>query len=55
MRRGSSEVQLETYQAANDTSELSAAIIQALASGVSTREMQKVQPGSPGVSKSRRA
>ena len=49
---GSSEVQLETYQAANDTGELSAAIIQALASGVSTREMQKVQPGSPGVSKS---
>jgi len=48
----SSEVQLETYQAANDTGELSASIIQALASGVSTREMKNVQPGSPGVSKS---
>jgi len=46
------EVSLETYQAANDSSELSASIIQALASGVSTREMHKVKPGSPGVGKS---
>lgn len=33
------EVQLETYQAANDRAELSKAIIQALVSGVSTREV----------------
>ena len=46
---GSHEVPLETYQAANDTAELSASIIQALASGVSTREMKNVKPGSPGV------
>ena len=46
------EVKLETYAAANDTAELSASIIQALASGVSTREMQNVKPASPGVGKS---
>jgi transposase-like protein len=46
------EVPLETYQAANDSVALSESIIQALASGVSTREMKNVQPGSPGVGKS---
>lgn len=46
------EVSLETYQAANDSAELSASIIQALASGVSTREMKNVKPGSPGVGRS---
>jgi transposase-like protein len=49
---GQHEVPLETYQAANDSAALSASIIQALASGVSTRELHKVQAGSPGVSKS---
>ena len=46
------EVKLASYQAANDPAALTASIIQALASGVSTREMQKVKPGAPGVSKS---
>jgi len=46
------EVKLASYQAANDSAALTASIIQALASGVSTREMQKVKPGAPGVSKS---
>ena len=46
------EVKLETYQAANDTEQLTASIIQALASGVSTREMKNVKPGAPGVGKS---
>ena len=46
------EVKLASYQAANDPASLTASIIQALASGVSTREMQKVKPGAPGVSKS---
>ena len=49
---GSQEVSLETYLAANDTAELLASIIQALASGVSNREMKNVKPGSPGVSRS---
>ena len=46
------EVQLATYQAANDPEQLTASIVQALASGVSTREMQNVKPESAGVSKS---
>jgi len=46
------EVQLQTYQAAKDPTALADSIIQALASGVSTREMQSVKPGAPGVSKS---
>jgi transposase-like protein len=46
------EVKLATYQAANNPEELTASIIQALASGVSTREIQNVKPGAPGVSKS---
>jgi transposase-like protein len=47
-----SEVKLETYQAANNPEELTASIIQALASGVSTREMKNVKPESPGVGRS---
>ncbi len=46
------EVHLATYQAANDPEALTASIIQALASGVSTREMQNVKPNAPGVGKS---
>lgn len=49
---GSREINLATYQAANDPEKLTASIIQALASGVSTREMQNVKPASPGVGKS---
>ena len=45
-------MKLASYQAANDPAAMTASIIQALASGVSTREMQKVKPGAPGVSKS---
>jgi putative transposase len=46
------EVNLGTYQAAGDPEQLTASIIQALASGVSTREIKNVKPDSPGVSKS---
>jgi putative transposase len=49
---GSQEVKLATYQAANDPEQLNASIIQALSSGVSTREMQNMKPSSPGVGKS---
>lgn len=46
------EVNLGTCQAAGDPEQLTASIIQALASGVSTREIKNVKPDSPGVSKS---
>lgn len=46
------EVKLASYNAACDPSQLSDSIIQALASGVSTREMNNVKPDSPGVGKS---
>ena len=49
---GSQEVPLATYQSACDPQQLQASIITALSSGVSTRELQDVQPKSPGVSKS---
>lgn len=48
----SHEVRLATYQAACDPAQLTASIVQALASGVSTRELKNVKPNSPGVSKS---
>lgn len=43
---------LATYQAAGDPEQLTASMIQALASGVSTREIENVKPDSPGVGKS---
>jgi len=46
------EVQLASYRAACDPEQLTGQIIQALASGVSTREIKNVKPNSPGVSKS---
>lgn len=46
------EVPLATYQSANDPAELQASILSALVAGVSTRDVQQVQPGSPGVGKS---
>jgi putative transposase len=46
------EVPLSTYQAACDPSQLTASIIQALSSGVSTREMENIKPNSPGVKRS---
>lgn len=49
---GTHEIKLATYQAANDPAQLTASIIQALASGVSTREMKNVKQASPGVGKS---
>lgn len=48
----SHEVRLATYQAAVDPAQLTASIVQALSSGVSTREVKNVKPNSPGVSKS---
>ncbi len=48
----SQEVPLATYQAACDPAQLSESIIQALASGVSTREMENIKPNSPGIKKS---
>ena len=49
---GSHEVLLATYQAACDPQQLSASIVQSLASGVSTREVKNVKPNSPGVGRS---
>ena len=49
---GSHEVPLATYQAACDPEQLAASIVQALSSGVSTREIKNVKPNSPGVSRS---
>lgn len=46
------EVQLASYRAACDPEQLTGSIIQALASGVSTREVKNVKPNSPGVSSS---
>lgn len=49
----SSEVQLETYRAASDPSQLKASIMNALIAGVSTRSIADVQSDkAPGVSKS---
>jgi putative transposase len=49
---GSREVTLATYQAACDPEQLRASITAAMMSGVSTREVQNVQPRSSGVSRS---
>ena len=48
----SHEVRLATYRAACDPEQLAASIVQALSSGVSTREIKNVKPNSPGVSRS---
>jgi putative transposase len=48
----SHEVRLATYQAACDPAQLTASIVQALSSGVSTREVKNVKPNSPGVNRS---
>lgn len=48
----SGEVELESYASANDPEQLQAHVIQALMAGVSTRDMSKVKPKSPGVSRS---
>jgi putative transposase len=46
------EVQLETYMAAQEPSELEAAIVRAMAAGASTREVSAVYPESPKTSRS---
>jgi putative transposase len=48
----SEEVVLATYQAAGDPSQLQDSIVNALMHGVSTRDVKKVKPNSPGVGKS---
>lgn len=48
----SQEVELASYRAANDPPHLRASIIQALMSGVSTRQVQALKPKSPGVGRS---
>ncbi|QDV25279.1 Transposase, Mutator family [Aureliella helgolandensis] len=49
---GSREVELLSYAAANNPEQLEKAVIQALKSGGSTRQMSVVKPKSPGVSRS---
>jgi len=46
------EVPLASYESARNPEQLQASIVTALMSGVSTREIGRVQPNSPGVSKS---
>ena len=48
----SSEVHVESYASANDPQQLEAQVLQALMSGVSTRQIAEVKPNSPGVSRS---
>lgn len=49
---GSEEAVLATYQAARDPSQLQDSIVTALMHGVSTRDVGKVKPNSPGVGRS---
>ena len=48
----SHEVHLESYTAASDPQQLQEQVVQALMSGVSTRQMSAVKPKSPSVSRS---
>ena len=48
---GSKEVVLSTYQAARDPSQLKDSIVIALMHGVSTRDVEKLKPDSPGVTR----
>jgi transposase-like protein len=48
----SEEVELSTYRTANDPEQLQQAVIQAVVSGVSTRQVREVKPKSPGVGRS---
>ena len=47
----SKEVVLATYDAARDPSQLKDSIVTALMHGVSTRDVEKLKPNSPGVKK----
>ena len=49
---GSEEVVLATYEAARDPSQPQDSIVTALMHGVSTRDVQKIKPNSPGVGRS---
>jgi len=51
-RSNSEEVVLTTYQAARDPSQLQESIVTALMHGVSTRDVEKIKPNSPGVGRS---
>lgn len=48
----SQEVELVTYRTARDPEQLQSQIIQAIVSGVSTRDVQELKPSSPGVKRS---
>jgi putative transposase len=48
----SEEVELPSYRAAKDPQQLQADVIQAIVSGVSTREIESIKPNAPGVSRS---
>ena len=48
----SQEVELASYRVAKDPQQLQAQVIQAIMSGVSTREVESIKPNSPGVSRS---
>jgi transposase-like protein len=48
----SEEVVLATYEAARDPSQLQDSIVTALMHGVSTRDVEKIKPNSPGVGRS---
>jgi transposase-like protein len=48
----SQEVELASYRVAKDPEQLQAQVVQAIMSGVSTREVESIKPNSPGVSRS---
>jgi putative transposase len=48
----SEEVELASYRVAKDPEQLQSQIIQAIASGVSARDVQEIKPNSPGVKRS---
>jgi len=48
----SQEVELSSYRVAKDPEQLQSQVVQAIMSGVSTREVESIKPNSPGVSRS---
>jgi len=48
----SREVELSSYRVAKDPEQLQAQVVQAIMSGVSTREVKSIKPNSPGVGRS---
>jgi len=49
---GAREVELASYRVAKNPEQLQSQIVEAIAAGVSTREVESVKPNSPGVSRS---